>query len=98
MARLPLAEVYEVGGALRDVLRGKTPKDVDFLVRGHPVDELLAILGREGRAEELTVAGRLVGVRFWPRWGPRAGIEVVPPRRETPIPPDDPEHTGNPHR
>jgi tRNA nucleotidyltransferase/poly(A) polymerase len=37
-------------------------------------------------------------VRFWPRWGPRDGVEVVPPRRETPIEPGEPGYTGNPHR
>ena len=52
---------------------------------------------RYGHADELRVAGRLVGVRFWPPWGPREGIEVVPPRRETPIAPGEPGFTGNPH-
>ena len=32
-----------------------------------------------------------------PTWGPRTGIEVVPPRRETPIAPGEPGFTGNPH-
>ena len=54
-------------------------------------------LPEHGKADELRVAGRLVGVRFWPRWGPREGIEVVPPRRETPIAPGEPGYTGNPH-
>jgi tRNA nucleotidyltransferase/poly(A) polymerase len=98
MRALPFAEIYEVGGAVRDRLLGREPKDVDFLVRGHAVDELLDELRRHGRAEELVVAGRLVGVRFWPRFGPREGIEIVPPRRETPIGPGEPGYTGNPHR
>jgi putative nucleotidyltransferase with HDIG domain len=98
MRALPFAEIYEVGGSLRDELLGREPKDLDFLVRGHDVDELLAELRRHGRAEELTVAGRLVGARFWPRFGPRGGIEVVPPRRETPIGPGEPDYTGNPHK
>jgi tRNA nucleotidyltransferase (CCA-adding enzyme) len=97
MAELPFREVYEVGGSLRDELLGRTPKDVDFLVRGHGVDELLAICRGQGNADELRVAGRLVGVRFWPSWGPQTGIEVVPPRRETPIAPGEPDFTGNPH-
>ena len=50
-----------------------------------------------GRSEELRVAGRLVGVRFRPSFGPKEGIEIVPPRRETPIRPGDPDYTGNPH-
>jgi tRNA nucleotidyltransferase (CCA-adding enzyme) len=97
MAELPFRELYEVGGSLRDELLGREPKDVDFLVRGHDVEELLSLCRRYGKADELRVAGRLVGVRFWPSWGPREGIEVVPPRRETPIGPGEPGYTGNPH-
>ena len=97
MAELPFRELYEVGGSLRDELLGRAPKDVDFLVRGHDVEELLALCRQYGKADELRVAGRLVGVRFWPAWGPREGIEVVPPRRETPIAPGEPGFTGNPH-
>src|SRR4029077_10615662 len=98
MAELPFRELYEVGGSLRDELLGRAPKDVDFLVRGHDVEELLSLCREYAKADELTVAGRLVGVRFWPRFGPRQGIEVVPPRRETPIAPGEPGFTGNPHR
>ena len=98
MRALPFEEIYEVGGSVRDTLRGLIPKDVDFLVRGHSVDDMLRELRRHGHAEELLVAGRLVGVRFWPSWGPRQGIEVVPPRREVPILSGEPGHTGNPHR
>jgi tRNA nucleotidyltransferase (CCA-adding enzyme) len=97
MAELPFRELYEVGGSLRDELLGREPKDVDFLVRGHDVEELLALCREYAKADELRVAGRLVGVRFWPSWGPREGIEVVPPRRETPIAPGEPGFTGNPH-
>jgi tRNA nucleotidyltransferase (CCA-adding enzyme) len=97
MAELPFREVYEVGGSLRDELLGREPKDVDFLVRGHAVEELLTLCRQSAKAEELRVAGRLVGVRFWPSWGPREGIEIVPPRREQPIAPGEPGYTGNPH-
>jgi tRNA nucleotidyltransferase (CCA-adding enzyme) len=97
MAELPFRELYEVGGSLRDELLGREPKDVDFLVRGHDVEELLTICREHGFADELRVAGRLVGVRFWPSWGPRDGIELVPPRRETPIAPGEQDFTGNPH-
>ena len=43
------------------------------------------------------MAGRLVGVRFRPPFGPKEGIEIVPPRRETPIRPGEDGYTGNPH-
>ncbi|MEO9175446.1 MAG: HD domain-containing protein, partial [Gaiellales bacterium] len=97
MRSLPLEEIYEVGGSLRDGLLGRQAKDVDFLVRGRDIDELIALLRRFGPADELRVAGRLVGVRFRPSFGPKEGIEVVPPRRETPIRPGEEGYTGNPH-
>jgi tRNA nucleotidyltransferase (CCA-adding enzyme) len=97
MRSLPFEEILEVGGSLRDELLGRPSTDVDFMVRGHSIDELAAVLGRYGPAEELRVAGRLVGVRFRPPFGPKEGIEVVPPRREIPIRPGDPDYTGNPH-
>ncbi len=97
MRALPFDEIYEVGGSLRDELLGRAAKDVDFLVRGHSIDELLRSLRRYGPAEELRVAGRLVGVRFRPPFGPKEGIEIVAPRREAPILPGEPGYTGNPH-
>ena len=95
MRTLPFDEIYEVGGSLRDELLGRVVKDVDFLVRGHSIDELLTTLRRYGPSEELRVAGRLVGVRFRPSFGPKEGIEIVPPRRESPIRPGEPDYTGN---
>jgi len=76
-----------VGGAVRDELLGADAKDADFLVPGVDIEGLRAALEPHGRAEELVVAGRPVGVRFFPR-DPgvrklvRAGIELEPPRRE----------------
>jgi len=76
-----------VGGAVRDELLGADAKDADFLVPGVDIEGLRAALEPHGRAEELVVAGRPVGVRFFPR-DPgvrklvRAGIELAPPRRE----------------
>ena len=76
-----------MGGAVRDELRGADAKDADFLVPGVDTEGLRAALEPHGRAEELVVAGRPVGVRFFPR-DPgvrklvRAGIELAPPRRE----------------
>jgi tRNA nucleotidyltransferase (CCA-adding enzyme) len=97
MRTLPFDEIYEVGGSLRDGLLGRPVKDVDFLVRGHSIDELMTALRGYGPSEELRVAGRLVGVRFRPPFGPKEGIEIVPPRRETPILPGEDGYSGNPH-
>jgi len=78
---------YVVGGAVRDELVGLDAKDADFLVPGLDIAELRAALAPHGRTEELVVAGRPVGVRFYPsdrevRRLARAGIELAPPRRE----------------
>jgi tRNA nucleotidyltransferase (CCA-adding enzyme) len=76
-----------VGGAVRDALLGRDSKDADFLVPGVDIPALRKALARHGRTEELVVAGRAVGVRFFPsdrevRRLVRAGIELAPPRRE----------------
>jgi tRNA nucleotidyltransferase (CCA-adding enzyme) len=80
-------DAYVVGGAVRDSLLGVESKDADFLVPGVDIDGLRAALAPHGHSEELTVAGRAVGVRFYPRdrtmlgRAPK-GIELAPPRRE----------------
>ena len=80
-------DAYLVGGAVRDELLGRASKDADFLVPGVDIADLHERLRTHGRTEELTVAGRPVGVRFFPRdravreLAP-AGIELAPPRRE----------------
>jgi len=76
-----------VGGAVRDELLGHESKDADFLVPGVDIEGLRAALEPHGRTEELVVAERPVGVRFYPRDADmrrrvRAGIELAPTRRE----------------
>ena len=76
-----------VGGAVRDRLLGRDSKDADFLVPAIDIAGLRDALASHGRTEELVVAGRAVGVRFYPRDRAvrslaRAGIELAPPRRE----------------
>jgi tRNA nucleotidyltransferase (CCA-adding enzyme) len=80
-------DAYVVGGAVRDELLGLESKDADFLVPGVDIDGLRRALAPHGRADELTVAGRPVGVRFYPRDSQLResvpnGIELAPPRRE----------------
>jgi tRNA nucleotidyltransferase (CCA-adding enzyme) len=80
-------DAYVVGGAVRDALLGRDSKDADFLVPGVDIAGLHDALAPHGRTEELVVAGRAVGVRFFPRdrqirRAVRAGIELAPPRRE----------------
>jgi tRNA nucleotidyltransferase (CCA-adding enzyme) len=76
-----------VGGAVRDTLLGRDSKDADFLVPAVDIAGLRDALAPHGRTEELVVAERPVGVRFYPRDPAvrrlaRAGIEIAPPRRE----------------
>ena len=80
-------DAYVVGGAVRDALLGRDSKDADFLVPGVDIAGLRDALAAHGRTEELVVAGRAVGVRFYPRdkavrTFARTGIEIAPPRRE----------------
>lgn len=80
-------DAYVVGGAVRDRLLGRDSKDADFLVPATDIAGLRASLEPHGRTEELLVAERPVGVRFYPRDGgvrrlARSGIELAPPRRE----------------
>jgi tRNA nucleotidyltransferase (CCA-adding enzyme) len=72
---------------VRDDLLGHESKDADFLVPGVDIEGLRAALEPHGKTEELIVAGKPVGVRFFPRDPDvrklvRAGIELAPPRRE----------------
>jgi tRNA nucleotidyltransferase (CCA-adding enzyme) len=81
-------DAYVVGGAVRDALLGIESQDADFLVPGVDIDGLRSALAPHGQTEELIVAGRPVGVRFYPRdrsvraRAPK-GIELAPPRRES---------------
>ncbi|HSC90445.1 MAG TPA: HD domain-containing protein [Gaiellaceae bacterium] len=80
-------DAWEVGGAVRDELLGIPHKDTDYVVPGVGHEELRAALAPHGKVEDLTVAGRHVGVRLRPRdrsaraLAP-AGIEFAPPRVE----------------
>src|SRR5947199_3579895 len=80
-------DAYVVGGAVRDALLGRDSKDADFLVPGVDIAGLRDALAPHGRTEDLVVAGRAVGVRFYPsdrqiRRVVRSGVELAPPRRE----------------
>jgi tRNA nucleotidyltransferase (CCA-adding enzyme) len=80
-------DAYVVGGAVRDELLGKEPRELDFVVPGVGHAELRAALEPHGRVEDLVVADQQVGVRFQPRDREAralqpAGIEFAPPRVE----------------
>ncbi len=79
--RFPQAEVYLVGGAVRDAMLGRETKDLDFVVRGVPGNELERCLSDLGR---VNYVGKTFGVyKFVPQGGdPQDAIDVALPRTE----------------
>src|SRR5207247_11297448 len=89
-------DAYLVGGAVRDELLGLESKDADFVVPGVDYEGLRKALEPHGRVEDLEVAGRRVGARFYPRDAKLrklapAGIEFAPPRAERSTGPGRPD-------
>ena len=82
MAKLGLKGLREVGGAPRDDLLGKHPKDVDYMAMETPERIKAAVEAAGGKAEPLMVRDRLVGVRATHPDLPDGGVEIVPPRVE----------------
>lgn len=79
--RFPQADVYLVGGAVRDAMLGRETKDLDFVVRGVPGDELERLLSGLGR---VNYVGRTFGVyKFVPAGGDlQEPLDVALPRTE----------------
>lgn len=76
----PNANVYLVGGTLRDVLIGRTPNDIDLVIRNVDVEELERWLLRHGAAE---FVGRFGTFKFVPHGNGRKGpIDIALPRTE----------------
>lgn len=74
---------FKVGGAVRDPLLGSQPNDIDFLLQTHPDNIAAAVKRAGGRADPLTVRGRLVGIRAHMKGiTPPEGVELAPPRVE----------------
>jgi tRNA nucleotidyltransferase (CCA-adding enzyme) len=74
-------ELFRVGGAVRDALIG-TPsidKDVDYLVRAVPPEELEAILSRHGR---VAFVGKSFGVYKFKTGAGEVDIDIAYPRTE----------------
>jgi tRNA nucleotidyltransferase (CCA-adding enzyme) len=82
-AALPTAEVYAVGGRVRDEFRARLdeinrpPKDLDYVVTGLPLDELLSALERAGRVDIVGASFAVLKFRH------EAGeADIALPRRE----------------
>jgi poly(A) polymerase len=87
--RFPAAEVFLVGGPVRDLLLGKEIKDYDLLVRNVPAKKLAAFLKTQGK---VNLVGRSFGVYKLklPATGYRLpAIDVALPRTEHSL-----HHTG----
>ena len=71
--------VYVVGGAVRDTVLGRVPKDVDLMVQGIPMDDLQSLLSTLPGRVDLT--GKAFGVlRYKSPDG--SEVEIALPRRE----------------
>lgn len=71
-------QVYAVGGAVRDTIMGKTPKDIDLMVSGIPkenIDSVLAPLGGD-----IDYTGKDFGVFRYKQGGEE--VEIALPRHE----------------
>ena len=71
-------EVYVVGGAVRDALLGKEPKDIDLLVRGLPTDKVMKAL--EALPGDVNLTGKSFGVYRYRTKGHE--VEIALPRLE----------------
>lgn len=82
------AQVYCVGGTVRDAILGIPLKDIDLLVTSIPMDKLVSVLKMEGSVSQV---GKSFGViKFRPRSHPQEEIDIALPRLE--------KSTGSGHR
>ncbi|MDD5222248.1 MAG: hypothetical protein PHY10_03690, partial [Patescibacteria group bacterium] len=77
----PVAEIYLVGGAVRDLLLGRLSKDIDFVVRGVSAQKLEIFLAKYG---SVNLVGKNFGVfKFVPEGGDAHNpIDIALPRTE----------------
>lgn len=82
------ADLYEVGGPVRDMLLERDIKDHDLLCRNLQVSEIEKILAPFGK---VTTVGKSFGViKFSPHRSPQISIDIALPRKEI--------STGSGHR
>jgi len=79
--KFPRAEIYLVGGAVRDLLLSKPTKDYDFVVRKVPATDLEKFLAEQGT---VNLVGQTFGVfKFVPRQGDSHNpIDIALPRKD----------------
>jgi putative nucleotidyltransferase with HDIG domain len=82
------AEIFLVGGSVRDELLGKSIKDLDLVVRGIAIDNLVTVLKKHGKTN---LVGKSFGIiKFRPKEAPEIELDIALPRTET--------STGTGHR
>ena len=90
LVRLFGPDVYAVGGFVRDRLRGLPSEEVDLLVQGHPLEEIIDKLKQHGKVD---LVGKSFGVIKFTVDGQT--YDVALPRRDEPIPPTDSPQRGH---
>ncbi|MBI2550881.1 CCA tRNA nucleotidyltransferase [Candidatus Uhrbacteria bacterium] len=84
LADMPGAELYLVGGAIRDIILGRPCKDADFVLRAVKAEDFEPWFNAHGT---LDLVGRAFGVyKFIPHGHPkdRPAIDIALPRSERP--------------
>lgn len=73
------AEIYLAGGAVRDLVRGHNPNDLDFVVRNVEVDKFESFLQAKGK---LNLVGKSFGVYIFSEDTEKISVEIAFPRTE----------------
>lgn len=79
--KFPASEVYLVGGLVRDLFLGRESKDIDLVVRGVSINNLITFLKKQGKCN---LVGRVFGViKFVPKgFEEMEAIDIALPRKE----------------
>ncbi len=78
MKKFPQAEVFLVGGMVRDILLHRESKDIDLVVRGVRLEPLIAFLKTHGKVD---VVGKIFGVIKF-AYKNQPSIDIALPRTE----------------
>lgn len=77
------AEVFLVGGSVRDELLGKSVKDLDLVVRGVAMEDLISALKKHGQTN---LVGKSFGViKFRPKEAVETELDIALPRTEVSV-------------